>query len=132
MEVRLYLSVAGLTSIGMGMVVSVGLASILGFPYTPMHAILPFLCLGIGIDDMFVIMQCWKNLRVDPGTSIEEKMGLTMAHAGVSITITSITDIFAFGVGGISSMPGLQSFCVCTAIGLAAIYLFQVSWFVAW
>ena len=27
-----------------------------------MHAILPFLCLGIGIDDMFVIMQCYDNL----------------------------------------------------------------------
>ena len=29
-------------------------------------------------------------------------------------------------------MPGLESFCVCTAIGLASIYLLQVSWFVAW
>ena len=30
------------------------------------------------------------------------------------------------------NMPGLQSFCVCTAIGLGSIYLLQVSWFVAW
>ena len=29
-------------------------------------------------------------------------------------------------------MPGLESFCVCTAIGLGSIYLLQVSWFVAW
>ena len=29
-------------------------------------------------------------------------------------------------------MPGLQSFCVCTAIALGAIYILQVSWFVAW
>ena len=29
-------------------------------------------------------------------------------------------------------MPGLQSFCVATAIGLGATYLLQVSWFVAW
>ena len=32
-------------------------SSLLGFPYTPMHSMLPFLCLGIGIDDMFVIVQ---------------------------------------------------------------------------
>ena len=29
-------------------------------------------------------------------------------------------------------MPGLASFCVCTAIGLGSIYLLQISWFVAW
>ena len=29
-------------------------------------------------------------------------------------------------------MPGLESFCVCTAIGLGSIYLLQVSWFVPW
>ena len=29
-------------------------------------------------------------------------------------------------------MPGLQSFCVCTALGLASIYTLQLGWFVAW
>lgn len=29
-------------------------------------------------------------------------------------------------------LPGLQSFCVCCAIGIASIYLLQASWFVAW
>jgi len=134
-EVRLYLSIAGLISIGMGLVVAWGLSSALGFPYTPLHAALPFLCLGIGIDDMFVIMQCWNNLKRDPATfglSIPDKMGLTLKHAGVSVTVTSVTDVFAFGVGAVSRMPGLQSFCVCTAIGLGAIFVLQVSWFAAW
>jgi predicted RND superfamily exporter protein len=132
LEVRLYLSIAGITGIFMGLAIAMGLSSLLGFPYTPMHGMLPFLCLGIGIDDMFVIVQCWGNLRVDPATSITEKMGLALQHAGVSITVTSLTDIFAFGVGAISTMPGLQSFCVSTAFGLAAIFLLQISWFVAW
>ena len=29
-------------------------------------------------------------------------------------------------------MPGLQSFCICTALALGAIYLLQITWFVAW
>ena len=29
-------------------------------------------------------------------------------------------------------MPGLQSFCVCTAVALASIYLLQLTWFTAW
>ena len=44
-------------SIGMGISVAVSLSSLLGFSWTPMHPALPLLCLGIGIDDMFVIMQ---------------------------------------------------------------------------
>lgn len=29
-------------------------------------------------------------------------------------------------------MPGLQSFCVCTAIALAAVFLLTITWFAAW
>merc|ERR1712226_303915 len=132
LEVRLYLSIAGIAGVFMGLAIAIGLSSMLGYAYTPMHAMLPFLCLGIGIDDMFVIVQCWSNLRMDASTSIQEKMGLALQRAGVSITVTSLTDIFAFGVGAISIMPGLESFCVSTAFGLAAIFLLQITWFVAW
>ena len=93
-------------SIGMGISVAISLSSLLGFPWTPMHPALPLLCLGIGIDDMFVIVQCYNNL--DPkkmaGLSVEERMGLTMKHAGVAITVTSLTDIFAFGIGALTVM----------------------------
>ena len=46
LQVKLYLSVSGILSIFMGLAVSISLSSLLGFPYTPMHAALPFLCLG--------------------------------------------------------------------------------------
>merc|ERR1712038_1047689 len=135
LEVRLFLSISGIVSIFMGLGISLSLSSLLGYPYTPMHAALPFLCLGIGIDDMFVIVQCWTNMKKDPtnlGLSIADKMAIALKHAGVSVTVTSLTDVFAFGVGAVTKMPGLESFCVCTAIGLGSIYLLQVSWFVAW
>jgi len=135
LELRLFLTISGLASIGMGIVLSVGLSSLLGFPYTPMHAVLPFICLGIGIDDMFIISQCWSNLERNEDysqLSTADKMSLTMRHAGVAVTVTSLTDVFAFGVGAVTKMPGLQSFCVCTAIALGSIYLLQVSWFAAW
>merc|ERR1719270_2752507 len=115
------------------MVISMGISSLLVFPYTPIHAVLPFICLGIGIDDMFVIVTSYYNiLKTGESLSIGEKIGQTMKHAGVSVTVTSFTDVFAFGVGAITQMPGLQSFCVCTAIALGCIYILQVSWFVAW
>ena len=60
---------------------------------------------GIGIDDMFVISQCWTNMAKDPlnaGLSLPDKMGIALKHAGVSVTVTSLTDVFAFGVGAVT------------------------------
>ena len=53
---------------------------------------------------MFVIVQCWYNLKEEDilGKTIHEKIGMTMKHAGVAITVTSLTDVFAFGVGSIT------------------------------
>jgi Patched family len=39
---------------------------------------------------------------VIPGLPIDEAMALTLKHAGVSITITSLTDVFAFAVGSVT------------------------------
>ena len=36
-----------------------------------------------------------------------------MRHAGISVTVTSITDVMAFGLGAFTIMPGLQ---VCVII----------------
>ena len=60
---RFYLTFSGIFSVVLGILVSVGWTGILGLPYTPVHAILPFLMIGIGIDNMFVIVQCWYNLN---------------------------------------------------------------------
>ena len=45
-EHRTYLTAAGITAVILGLVVSIGLGALMNLPYTPMHAILPFLCLG--------------------------------------------------------------------------------------
>ena len=31
-----------------------------------------------------------------------EKIGKALMHAGVSVTVTSLTDVFAFGVGAVT------------------------------
>ena len=51
---------------------------------------------------MFVILQCMSNIEEGHGKKIrtvKEKIALTMQHAGVAITVTSVTDVMAFGVG---------------------------------
>lgn len=62
---------------------------------------------------MFVIVGTWQNLTSEEKKKpIEEKMAMALKHAGVSITVTSVTDIVAFGIGG--STVSNVCFCVET------------------
>ena len=111
-EQRTLLALVGVACIGMGVAFSYGVCSALGFLYTPPHKVLPFLFLGFGIDDMFVIVQCWNNMTPEERrtSSHSERFAHTMKRAGVAITITSVTDMVAFGIGSLT-----QVYPVCTS-----------------
>ena len=55
---------------------------------------------GIGVDDMFIIVQALETLedeqKKDP---VHIKMGHVLKRVGVSITVTSLTDVAAFAIG---------------------------------
>lgn len=132
-EGRFYLAIVGLLNVGFGIVIALGLTAGFSFWYTPIHGVLPFLALGIGIDNMFVILRCLENIPEEEReqNGLVKNIALTMARAGVSITVTTATDVAAFGVGTIAVLPALKHFCVSSAIAIAAIYLLQITWFVA-
>ena len=119
-EIRVLLSGIGIISIGMGIIIAIGIrygtlgstlicfkniflsSSALGFQYTTVHPLLPLICLGIGIDDMFVIMQSLTNVKENKEYAVvssEEKVAQALKYSGVAITVTSITDVFVFAVG---------------------------------
>ncbi len=82
---------------------------------------------------MFVIVQTWRNLDQEmKNDRLAEKMGVAMERAGVAITVTSVTDVLAFAVGGSTTLPALRSFCVFCGVGILFVYALQATWFVAW
>ena len=60
---RALLTLAGIFGVIMGIIACYGICSALGLFFGPMHSVLPFLLLGIGIDDMFVIVQVIAHRR---------------------------------------------------------------------
>ena len=54
---RIGLSVVGILSVAMGMILAYGVCSLFGLFYSAAHTVIPFLLLGIGIDNIFVITQ---------------------------------------------------------------------------
>ena len=53
----------------------------------------------VGIDDMFVILQSLQNLESQNSSDITKVISKTLGKSGVAITVTSLTDVLAFGVG---------------------------------
>ena len=131
-EHRAWLIVPALTTIIFGIVFSVGISSLLGLPFTDYHLVMPLFLLAIGIDDAFVVVGELNNLTKKGNLeTTEETFGKVMKHAGVSVSITSLTSIVSFAVCGITVIPGISSFCVGCSIGLVAIYALTISFFFA-
>ncbi len=67
----------------------------------------------------------------DRNLPVPQRMGFTLAEAGPSITITSLTNALSFGIGALSTTPAIQIFCTYTAVAVAVDYFFQVTFFSA-
>ncbi|KAJ1527691.1 hypothetical protein ONE63_007650 [Megalurothrips usitatus] len=131
-ESRFFPSMMGLTCVVLAFLTSVALCSLVGIPYGPVHTSLPFLLLGIGVDDMFIILNCWTALPPEhEQKQIPKRMGIAMRHAGLSITLTSATDFFAFVIGSTTVLPSLRSFCIYAAVGVLVTYALQTTLYVA-
>ena len=64
-------------SVFMGMILAFGLCSLFGLFYSAAHTVIPFLLLGIGIDNIFVITQVRTN-NVHSGISAHQMSSSTL------------------------------------------------------
>ncbi|XP_064202661.1 patched domain-containing protein 3 [Anguilla rostrata] len=87
----------------------------------------PFLILGIGVDDMFVLISYWQKTNVHD--KVEDRLAETYKHAAVSITITTLTDVLAFYIGVMTPFGSVQSFCLYTGTAVLFCYIYSITFF---
>ncbi|KRT78479.1 Hedgehog receptor [Oryctes borbonicus] len=131
-EARLYVNFCSFTTITISFIMGCSLAFAIGTSWGPVHTSLPFLLLGIGIDDILVILSCLDNLTPEQRKlPIHERVGTMLKHAGVSISITTLTDIAAFLIGSTTVLPSLHSYCLFAAFCLMFTFVLTCTFFVA-
>jgi predicted RND superfamily exporter protein len=119
LESRMHLGQIGLNCIGISLFSSCGLWLLLGFKLNAvMITVLPFLALGLGVDDMFVLIRYFSELGEDFITenSYSDILGELLARGGAGATLTSICNTAAFGCAALLPVKALRDFCVAAGI----------------
>lgn len=123
------LAVAGVFAVGLGILAGLGLGMWFRVPFVSFVGILPFLVLGIGIDDMFIMVDELDRLPRDLSTP--KKIKAVMRHTGTTVTMTTITDLVAFAVSTSTSFPAVRYFCIYAALTVTFSFFMIVTFFVA-
>ncbi|EDL34851.1 mCG12367, isoform CRA_a [Mus musculus] len=124
---KMCVAVFGVFSVAMSVVSGFGLMLHLGVPFVIIVANSPFLILGVGVDDMFIMISAWQKTSLSE--SIRERLSNSYSKVAVSITITTITNVLAFYTGITSSFRSVQYFCIYTGTTLLFCYFYSITCF---
>lgn len=134
---RWTMAIAAVMLVGFSTIAGIGLSSFFGLVYSPVHSLLPFILLGIGVDDAFVIANAFDQERKGKPRTIETNEELllrssrALSRAGASITVTSLTDLVAFAISSSSGLPALASFSAYASISVFFLWVFASVFFTA-
>nr|XP_046227513.1 patched domain-containing protein 3-like [Scatophagus argus] len=124
---KVWVAVFGVFSSGLAVLSSFGLLLYIGEPFVITVANSPFLILGIGLNNMFIMASDWQHTNVkDP---VPKRMAHTYKEAIMSITITALTDVLKFSIGVLSDFPSVQSFCLYTTVSIIFCYSYTITFF---
>ncbi|EPR59811.1 patched family protein [Toxoplasma gondii GAB2-2007-GAL-DOM2] len=106
-----------------------GLVYLCGVRHTTPAEATPFLAIGIGVDDLFVIINAYSLTYLHPNP--KERVVDAIRDAGLSITITTLTNVITFIIGALSPYYSISMFCIITAGALTWGYVLCLTFFLA-
>lgn len=124
---KIGISIAVVVAVVLSWMGGMGLGAFMGLMNNNLSNNIPFLLLGLGVDDAFVLAAEFQRAKkLDPAATPEDRMIAASKHGGVSILITSATDALAFLVGSATVLPALSWFCAFAGMGIVFCFLLQI------
>ncbi|XP_030679629.1 protein patched homolog 2 isoform X2 [Nomascus leucogenys] len=106
---------AGVLLVALAVASGLGLCALFGITFNAATTqVLPFLALGIGVDDVFLLAHAFTEAL--PGTPLQERMGECLQRMGTSVVLTSINNMAAFLMAALVPIPALRAFSLQAAI----------------
>ncbi|XP_023228642.1 protein patched-like [Centruroides sculpturatus] len=110
------IGIAGVLLVAITVAAGLGFCAIIGISFNASTTqIVPFLALGLGVDDMFLLAHTYgENANIH--ISAEEQTGQCLKQTGVSVLLTSFSNMCAFFAAAIIPIPALRAFALQAAI----------------
>ena len=114
------LAFSGIICLFLGIGSAFGLIMMFGQPYIAFAGVLPFLVLGVGIDNIFIIIHAVD--RQDPEVRGPARVAKALSQIGASITMATMTTIVAFFVSMFTIFPAIRYFCFYAGLSILMCY----------
>ncbi len=117
------LGVAGVLLVAITVAAGLGFCALIGIAFNASTTqIVPFLALGLGVDNMFLLTHTYAQ-SWDADLPPDEHVGEILKRSGVSILLSSLSNACAFFAAAIIPIPALRAFSLQAGI----LVLFNVS-----
>ncbi|CAL4069872.1 unnamed protein product [Meganyctiphanes norvegica] len=111
------LGLAGVLLVSVSVAAGLGFCALLNLPFNASTTqVLPFLALGLGVDDMFLLAYTFADTADNINIPYHERVGEVVKRAGVSVVLTSVCNACAFFAGALVPVPALRAFCLQAAL----------------
>ncbi|KAL0850981.1 hypothetical protein ABMA28_006876 [Loxostege sticticalis] len=107
--------IAGVLLLSITVAAGLGFCALLGIPFNASSTqIVPFLALGLGVQDMFLLTHTYVEQSGD--VPREERTGLVLKKSGLSVLLASLCNVMVFLAAALMPIPALRVFCLQAAI----------------
>ena len=111
---RPWLAISTVFVMILALIMGYGLGLAFGFAFNNLVLLVPYILLGVGVDDQIIIAESVDRTPYPNGdlTKGAERLQEALKHSGLSITLTSFCSVMAFAIGSLVDIAGVSSFCV--------------------
>ncbi|XP_042768737.1 protein patched homolog 1 isoform X4 [Panthera leo] len=112
---------AGVLLVALSVAAGLGLCSLIGISFNAATTqVLPFLALGVGVDDVFLLAHAFSETGQNKRIPFEDRTGECLKRTGASVALTSISNVTAFFMAALIPIPALRAF----SLQVVVIFLF--------